>query len=90
MTEKCMTFSSDCLRMNSSIVFNGDESRRGSTHHVHGRISVFSNKNKKLHENTFTTIKHAQVDSSAEQNLSYNFETLHHDRAVKLPTRQQW
>ena len=25
--------------------FNGDESRRGSTHHVHGRISVFLTKN---------------------------------------------
>ena len=33
-------FWSECLRMNSSIVFNGDESRRGSTHHVHGRISA--------------------------------------------------
>ena len=39
-------FSSDCLRMNSSIVFDDDESRRGNTpHDVHGRISVFSNKN---------------------------------------------
>ena len=31
-----------------------------------------------------------QVDSSVEQKLSYNFETLHHARAVKSPTRQQW
>ena len=31
-----------------------------------------------------------QVDSSAEQNLSSNFETLHHARAVKSPTRQQY
>ena len=31
-----------------------------------------------------------QVDSSAEQNLFYIFETLHHARAVKSPTRQQW
>ena len=40
--------------------FNGDESRSGSTHHVHGRISVFSNKNlKKKHESTLITLKHA-------------------------------
>ena len=30
------------------------------------------------------------MDSSAEQNLYYNFETLHHVRAMKSPTRQQW
>ena len=50
----------------------------------------FRTKIKKKHECTFTTLKHAQVDSSAEQNFSYNFETLHHTRAVKSPTRQQW
>ena len=49
-----------------------------------------SRRQKHAHEITFTTLKHAQVDSSAEQNLSYNFETQHDARAVKSPTRQQW
>ena len=65
--------------------WNGDESRHRSTHHVHGCISVFSNKNLKT-KSTLRTLKYAQVHSSAEQNLSYNFETVHHARAVKSPT----
>ena len=36
-----------CKLMSVHDRFNGEESRRGSTHQVHGRISVFSNKNKK-------------------------------------------
>ena len=70
--------------------FNGDESRRGSTHNVHGRISVFSNKTKtkqkqsKQHGSTLTTLKHAQAHFIAEQNLYFNFETMHRARAVTL------
>ena len=41
--------------------FNGDKSGRGSTHDVHGRISVFSKKKlKKKHESTLITLKHAR------------------------------
>ena len=40
--------------------FNGDESRCWSTHYVHGRISVFLNKNLKTkHESKLVTLKHA-------------------------------
>ena len=45
MTEKGIT--AFCKRMSAHELkhcFNGDESRRGSIRHVHGRISLFSNK----------------------------------------------
>ena len=38
------------------------------------------------HKSTFTTLNMPQVHPSAEQNLSYNFENLHHTRAVKSST----
>ena len=50
------------------------------------RTKIKKKKKKKKHESTFTTLKHPQVHSSAERNLSYNFETLNHARAVKSPT----
>ena len=49
MTEKCMTpFSSDCLGMNSSIVFNGDDyGAEVHTHHVHVAFRYFRTKIRK-------------------------------------------
>ena len=69
--------------MNSSISFNGDESRRDSTHCIHGSISVISNKKKSRAHSQPQNMP--QVHSSAEQNVSYNFETQHHAR-LKWPT----
>ena len=67
--------------------FNSDEPRRGSTHHVHGSISVLLNKNiKKTTKAQSQPLNTPQVHSSAKQNLSYNLETLHHARAVKSST----
>ena len=45
----------------------------------------FRTKSKK-YESTFTTYNIPHLHSSIEQNLSYNFETLHHARAVKSLT----
>ena len=88
-------FDAFCKRMSAHELkhrFDGDESRRGSTHHVHVRILVFWNKkkqnkkNKKKRESAFRTLNMPQVHSSAEQNSSHNCETLHHARAVKSST----
>ena len=88
MTEKCMT-ATVCPWTQPSFLM---VMSHGAEAHSTAYTVAFRYFRKKLeqHESTLTTLKHTQVDSSTEQNLSYNFETQHHATAVKSPTRQQW
>ena len=69
--------------------FNGNKNHGTDAHTMYTvafQHFLTENEKKKKHENTKThsqTKNIPQVHSSAQQNLSYNFETLHHDRAVK-------
>ena len=69
------------------VMNHGAEAHTTGTQLHFGIFEPKMKKNTKAHSQPWNM---PQVDSSAEQNLSSNSETLHHARAVKSPTRQQW